>query len=509
MKASRLQFNRIPILLLLVILQVVWFVFLVLRLAGHFWWITLMLQLLSIVAVLIIVNKRNNPAFKLALVIPILAFPILGGFLYLLFGGRKPARRMRRKFDRSWKNASDTLVQDPETLQSLSCRDTMVFSQMRYMLNVFRFPVYRNTTVKYYESGEMNLPDILKALENARRYIFIEYFIIAEGVMWKRILDVLKEKALSGLDVRLIYDDLGSLDLISGNYRYELEKYNIKIAVFNPVVPFFTTTINHRDHRKIMIIDGHTGFTGGMNIADEYINDRKRFGYWKDSGIRLTGDAVYSLTVMFLTTWNALRGSNDNPADFKPARKVTGKTEQNIFIQPYSDSPLDSVYLSRNVYLNMINMAIDYVYVFTPYLIIDNELMTALCLAAERGVDLRIITPGIPDKKIVYYTAQSYYVQLIEAGVKIYRFSPGFLHAKCMVCDDKTALVGTVNMDYRSLYLNFECGVCIYGASVVKEIKADFEKTVEKSALIDKETLQRNYALRFVQSVLRLFAPIM
>lgn len=509
MKASRLQFNRIPLILSLVLLQVAWFVFLVLRLADHFWWITLLLQLLSIAAVLIIVNKRNNPAYKLALVIPILAFPILGGFLYLVFGGRKPARRMRRKFDRSWRNASETLVQDPETLESLSCRDPMVFSQVRYMLNVFGFPVYRNTAIKYYESGEKNLPDILEALENARRYIFIEYFIISEGVMWKKILDVLKVKALSGLDVRLIFDDLGSLNLLSGNYRHELEKYKIKSAVFNPVVPFFTTTINHRDHRKIMIVDGHTGFTGGMNIADEYINSRKRFGYWKDTGIRLTGNAVYSLTVMFLTTWNALRGCNDNPADFRPDRYVNDKPEPNIFIQPYSDTPLDSVYLSRNVYLNIINMAIDYVYVFTPYLIIDNELMTALCLAAERGVDLRIITPGIPDKKIVYYTAQSYYMQLIEAGVRIYRFTPGFLHAKCMICDDKIALVGTVNMDYRSLYLNFECGVYIFGEVAVKKMKTDFEKTMEKSEAIEKETLQRNYALRFAQSVLRLFAPIM
>jgi len=311
------------------------------------------------------------------------------------------------------------------------------------------------------------------------------------------------------VDVRLIYDDLGCLSLLPYGYRDELAGYKIKCEVFNPVVPLFTTVINHRDHRKILIVDGCIGFTGGINLADEYVNEHGRFGYWKDTGIRLKGDAVRSLTIMFLTTWNYLRKTDDDVTKPELVSCAGESFPDDGFVQPYADSPLDEEYLAENVYLNIINMAVGYVYLCTPYLIIDNELMTALCLASKRGVDVRIVTPGIPDKKIVFYATQSYYLQLIEAGVKIYRFTPGFLHAKCCVCDDKIATVGTVNMDYRSLYLNFECGVYLYKASAVGSVKEDFIETMERSMLIGEQEMRRTLPLRLVQSVLRLFAPML
>jgi cardiolipin synthase A/B len=505
----KLIFNRIIIVSILILVQMVWFSILLLKLSNHLWWINILLQLISFIALLVVINKNYNPAYKLAWAVPIIAFPILGGLLYMLIGGKKPARKMRRKMDESWKKVSQSLCQQEGVLKSIDGLDKIVRGQVEYIKNCSSYPVYSNTATKYYKSGEENFPDMLEALKNAKHYIFVEYYIIAEGTMWRQILTIMKEKAMAGLDVRLIYDDFGCMNLLPFNYKDELTKYNIKCEVFNPVVPFISAVMNHRDHRKIMLIDGYIGFTGGINLADEYINEIHRFGYWKDTGIRLMGEAVHNLTVMFLTTWNSLCKTDEDFQQFKPDYYFTGNFQKDGFIQPYGDTPLDEENVAEDVYLNIINTAVNYVYLFTPYLIIDNEMMTALCLAAKRGVDVRIVTPNIPDKKIVFYVTQSYYHHLVEAGIKIYQFEPGFLHAKCYVSDDKIATVGTINMDYRSLYLHFECGVYLYGASAVGTIKDDFIETIEKSILINEKLMRCRLPMRLFQSVLRLFAPLL
>lgn len=515
-KIKKILLSRIFIVGVLIIIQIIWFVNFMLNLTSESWWIQILMRGLSFFALIFVINRKDNPAYKLAWSVPILAFPIFGGLLYLMFGGKKPAIRMRTQIDHSWKRLSKEIAQDSTVLNTIESLDKKVRGQVGYIVNNSGYPVYENTQMKYYESGEVNFPDMIEALKSAEKFIFVEYFIIGEGRMWNEILEILKEKAMAGVDVRLIYDDFGCLTLLPYKYGEELAKYQIKCVVFNPVIPIFSTVMNHRDHRKIMVIDGTIGFTGGINLADEYINEKDRFGYWKDTGVRLIGDAVFSLTTMFLTTWNAFHASNDELIDFKPdpllVEKYRTKEKENEkfgFVQPYADSPLDEESVGENVYLNIINMAEEYVYICTPYLIIDNEMVTALCLASKRGVDVRIITPNIPDKKIVFAVTQSYYEQLVEAGIKVYQFEPGFLHAKSFICDDEIATIGTINMDYRSLYLHFECGVYLYRNDVIFDMKKDFIDTMEQSILMTEEKIRRKLPMRLFQSVLRLFAPMM
>ncbi|MDE7298387.1 MAG: cardiolipin synthase, partial [Lachnospiraceae bacterium] len=340
--------------------------------------------------------------------------------------------------------------------------------------------------------------------EKAEKFIFMEYFIIAEGRMWDTILEILKEKAAAGVDVRLLYDDVGCLRLLPFQYYETIRGFGIKCEAFNPFVPFVSTVMNNRDHRKILVIDGETGFTGGINLADEYINEKERFGYWKDTGIMLKGDAVWNLTVMFLQLWNALRPTDTDFDCFRPRARY----ETDGYVQPYGDSPLDFENVGENVYLNIINSAKDYVYIFTPYLISDSEMISALCLAAKRGVDVRIVTPHIPDKKFAFMLTQSYYEQLMDGGVKIFEFEPGFIHAKCFVSDDIVATVGTINLDYRSLYLHFECGVYLYRTSSVMDVKQDAIDTIARSIPVTRDMLKPVLQKVVLQAFLKLFAPL-
>ena len=349
-------------------------------------------------------------------------------------------------------------------------------------------------------------------LSQAKKYIFIEYFIINDGVMWRTILDILEKKAAEGVDVRLIYDGFGCLTTLPYKYDEEIRKKGIKCVIFNPFRPFLNIIQNNRDHRKLCIIDGWVGFTGGVNLADEYINQRERFGHWKDTAVMLKGEAVWNMTIMFLHMWDVILRSRE-PVDYTkylPHAIHKEEFEGSGFIQPFSDTPLDHEIVGENVYMNIINRAKHYVYICTPYLIIDNEMMTSLCLAAKSGIDVRIMTPGIPDKKMVFLLTQSYYQQLIEAGVKIYEYQPGFLHAKSFVCDDEVAVVGTINLDYRSLYLHFEDGVWMYKNDAIADIKRDFLDTLEYCNPVGVEFCTgRKLPVRIMQNILRLFAPML
>lgn len=330
--------------------------------------------------------------------------------------------------------------------------------------------------------------------------------------MWQSILEILEKKAAEGVDVRIIYDGFGCLTTLPNNYPQILKEKGIKSVIFQKFRPFVNVVQNNRDHRKLCIIDGYTGFTGGINLADEYINYKERFGYWKDTAVMLQGEAVANMTVMFLSMWSVLTREKAYPdyGRYMPHTYHPEPFEGKGYVQPFCDSPLDNEVIGENVYLNIISQAKKYVYICTPYLIVDNEMITALCLAAQRGVDVRITTPGIPDKKMVFLLTQSYYSQLIKNGVKIYEFSPGFLHAKSFVCDDQVAVVGTINLDYRSLYLHFEDGVWICNNDVVEDIYKDYTDTLKQCVPVSLDFCEnRSIAVRMGQSILRLFAPLL
>ena len=511
-KLLKLLFNRIFYVAFAMLIQLGWIFIMVLKIAAFSRYVDIFIEIVGVVLVLWIVNKEINPSYKLAWTMLILSLPILGVTLYFLFGKSRIASIMDQQFTKRIEESSELMQDDPETVSSLLERDPSAAMQSHYISSASHFPVHQNTSAEYFQVGDDMFPVLVKELKQAQKYIFIEYFIINDGVMWKTILDILEQKAAEGVDVRLIYDGFGCLTTLPHKYYEELRKKGIACQVFNPFRPILNIIQNNRDHRKLCIIDGWVGFTGGINLSDEYINQKERFGHWKDTAIMLKGEAVWNMTVMFLHMW-AVIGRTEEKIDYEVYLPHKNHQEQfvgNGFVQPFCDTPLDEEIVGENVYLNIINKARRYVYICTPYLIIDNEMMTALCLAAKNGVDVRIMTPGIPDKKLVFLLTQSYYRQLLENGVKIYEYQPGFLHAKTFVSDDEVAVVGTINLDYRSLYLHFEDGVWIYGNEVIWSMKEDFVQTLEYCHTVTLDSCKnRKIPVRIMQNVLRAFAPML
>ncbi len=492
--------------------QLGWLLLFFLKLAGYSRYISTALTILSTLIVLKIVNRKINPSYKLAWTMLILCLPIFGLVLYLVFGNSRIANYMQESFNEMLAKSSELLKPKEEVHEKLKEEDISACIQSDYIYRNAGYPVHGNTTAEYFQVGDDMFPVLVKELEQAKHYIFIEYFIIHDGVMWRTILDILEKKVKEGVDVRLIYDDMGCLTTLPHKYYETLRKKGIKCQVFNPFRPILNIIQNNRDHRKFCIIDGYVGFTGGVNLADEYINQKERFGHWKDTAVMLKGEAVWNMTAMFLHMWNVITNNQeDNSLEgYLPHVWHPEPFVGDGYVQPFCDSPLDNETVGENVYLNIINRARRYVYICTPYLVIDNEMMTALCLAAKSGVDVRLMTPGIPDKKLVFLLTQSYYEQLLEAGVKIYEYQPGFLHAKSFVCDDEIGVVGTINLDYRSLYLHFEDGVWIYRNRVIYDIRQDFTDTLDYCKPVTLEFCRgRNIVIRAMQSVMRLFAPMM
>ena len=481
------------------------------------WWMSqyavffyFLLVLLSLAMVLWVLGKSDNPSYKLAWIIAILILPVFGGVLYLMFGTNSVSHRLKRRMNQIIEEAAPHLEQNPQVTAELKALDGDVFGQSKYILNTASYPMYQKTTMEYYPLGEAKWIRLLEELEKAEHYIFMEYFILEDGIMWSSVLEILEQKAAEGLDVRVMYDDVGSLNTLPTHYDRQLEAKGIKAVVFNPFRAYLSVKLNNRDHRKIVVIDGHTGFTGGINLADEYINAYEKHGHWKDTAVMLKGEAVWNLTLMFLQLWNFSRPTDADYSCYMPHVYHPEEFESDGFVQPYGSTPLDPEPVGENVYMNIINKAEKYVYIATPYLIVDHELITALSLAAKSGVDVRIITPHIPDKWYVHLLTQSYYKELLLAGVKIYEYTPGFIHAKMFVSDDKVATVGTINMDYRSLYLHFECGVFMYRNRIVAEVYDDCIKTMEKSEQITlQKTKEISVIKRIVRSILRIFAPLM
>lgn len=511
-RVLKLLFNRIFYVTVALLAQLLWMFFILVRFVGYYRYASIALDVLMLLVVLWIVNKKINPSYKLAWTIVILCIPVFGILLYAVFGSSRIARDMAKKFQTILEATKEDVKEREDTRARLEAMDVSAAIQSRYIRDKAGYPVHENTGAEYFQVGDDMFPVLIRELNEAKHYIFIEYFIINDGVMWQTILDILEKKAAEGVDVRLIYDGFGCLTTLPNKYYETLRKKGIKCVVFNPFRPLLNVIQNNRDHRKLCIIDGHTGFTGGINLADEYINQKKRFGHWKDTAIMLKGEAVWNMTIMFLHMWHVITNKKEEGPyeNYYPYTYHPEPFAGDGFVQPFCDTPLDNETVGENVYLNIINRAKRYVYICTPYLIIDNEMVTALMLAAKSGIDVRIMTPGIPDKKMVFLLTQSYYEQLLEAGVKIYEYMPGFLHSKTFVCDDEIGVVGTINLDYRSLYLHFEDGVWMYRNSVIADIKKDFVDTMEYCNPISLEFCRsRKLPVRIMQNVLRLVAPML
>lgn len=505
-KVVRFIFSRVFVFSLLILLQVLFVLFLIFYLSRSAGVVYILLSLLSAVLVVWMYTRDGSPAYKLIWALVMLSLPVFGSVIYLLVDPRKVPRKTRRKLAACAKAVGGLRVQDAAVASRLESADGRLSRQADYIRATASAPVYENTQARYFELGERFFESLVEELKKARRFIFLEYFIVDDGEMWDAVFAVLREKAARGVDVRVIYDDIGTIMLLPKGFDGKLRQAGIRAAVFNRFKPGIFPIMNFRDHRKICVIDGNVGYTGGINIADEYINAFEKHGHWKDTAVMLRGRAVWSLTCAFLEMWSFV--TEDRPEFRRYAPDLSGKGGG--FIQPYADSPLDRYSVSENAYINMILRAEKYVYITTPYLILDNELATALCVAAQSGIDVRIITPGIPDKRLVYYVTQSFYGTLTAAGVKIYEYTPGFMHAKMFVSDDRAAIVGSANLDYRSLYMHFECCVAFYFSQVVLDVKRDIEKTLEKCTLITPEILSATPGyMRLLQKLLRIVAPLM
>ena len=465
---------------------------------------------LAILIVLIIVNKKDNPSYKLAWSVLILSIPVLGLVTYGLFGLPSLTKTKREAFQMVHEIAIFPLPGNQDVMERVANRSRGASKQVEYISKWSSYPIYEHTQSTYYSSGEKMFPAMLDDIKKAKEFIFMEFFILAPGYMLDTILDLLEQKVKEGVEVRFLYDDLGSVFTTEKNFYKEIQKRGIQCVKFNPLKPILSVVMNNRDHRKVLVVDGKVGYTGGINLADEYINRIERFGYWKDTGLRIEGPAVDNFTSMFLEMWDFSANTQENVKQYLFRYQEDNLPETDGFVLPYADSPMDHEKVGENVYLNIVNRAKDYIYIFTPYLIIDNEMMTALCNASKSGVDIHIVTPGIPDKKLVFWLTQSYYDQLIEAGVSIHEYTPGFIHAKVFVCDDVIATVGTINMDYRSLYLHYECGVWMFRTNAIEQIKRDALATIKESRTITLEQCtHRSWGEQTIRGILRLFAPLL
>lgn len=467
----------------------------------------LVFYLISMLVILIVLSRKENPSYKMVWIAIVSFVPVFGGVMYLLFGNKQIGRLSARKLLK-YRNAENREVfLDDRISHSASIEATgedQIKRLENYIYNTTLFPACQNTESMYFETGTEFRNDLLIKLENAKKFIFIEYFIIGEGRFLSDVRKILSKKAREGLDVRLIYDDMGSINSVSYRYDRDLEKDGIKTIKFNPLRLHVNPRLNFRDHRKIVVIDGDIGYTGGLNIADEYTNDEIRFSYWKDNAIRLSGSAVFSLTRLFLSMWDALKGIKEDVMLFRPGYLPPSDG----VVQVFGSNPFADIPVGENAYIEMVNSARRYLWITTPYLIPDDTMINALKNASLGGVDVRIITPSVPDKKQVHEVSRSNYKNLIEAGVKIYEYTPGFIHTKMFLSDDNRAIVGTTNMDYRSFYLHFELSVLFYSSSMCKSVKEDFLAIMDVSKRMKRDSHEKiNIIRRLFRYFYRMFSP--
>ena len=472
---------------------------------SYFKWLVLVQFVFTIIMILYLFNCSMDASAKLTWLFLIMLAPVPAS-IFLWFTQKNFGHRMVKERTAELIEATkDMLKQDKETLYAPELIESGTDDLCRYVNRSGCFPIYKNTSTTFFPSGEAKFEAMLEELKKAEKFIFLEYFIITEGFMWGSILKILADKAAQGVDVRVMYDGMCEISTLTADYPKRLAKLGIKCKPFSAIHPFLSSHYNYRDHRKILVIDGKVAFNGGVNLADEYINKEERFGHWKDTAVMVKGQAVESFTLMFLQMWNLTE------QDVKwDECKVEASAESDGYVMPYCDCPLDGERVGESVYMDILYRAKHYVHIMTPYLILDNELETALKYAAQRGVDVKIILPGIPDKKIAYSLAKSHYSQLVKYGVKIYEYDPGFVHAKIFVSDNEKAVVGTINLDYRSLYHHFECATYMYKTSCVSEIEADYQETLKKCSAVTNESIKNEKIFyKVFGAIVKILAPLM
>ncbi len=503
---KRLCFSAVCILL-----EIAFLMIMITRLNEYAEIVNLITRLFAGVLVLALYASDKTSSMKMPWIILILVFPIMGVTLYLLIGLNGGTRKMKERYADIDRKLLPLLPDNWEYLENIKNKIPKAGSISNYIQKNAHYPVYQNTDIIYYDEAVKGLEAQLVDISKAEKFIFMEYHAIEDANAWKKLQHVLVERVKAGVEVRVFYDDMGSIGFINTDFVKKMKHLGIQCRVFNPFIPGLNVFLNNRDHRKITVIDGKVAFTGGYNLANEYFNYTHPYGQWKDTGIRLEGEAVYSLTITFLEMWNAVNDKDNNDTDFnKYLIKSDYSAKQKGFVQPYADSPMDNEQVGEEVYISMVNKAEKYCWFISPYLIITDEMIHAMCLAAKRGVDVRIITPGIPDKKLVYGVTRSFYHGLVKHGVRIFEWTPGFCHAKMSVADDCMATCGTINLDYRSLYHHFENGCFIADNPVVISIKNDLEATMDESCEVtERYRAGRSAYLRLEQLFMRLFAGLL
>lgn len=471
--------------------------------------ITVLGMIFHVAVLLYIINKDEIPEFKLPWLILLLMLPVIGAFVFMLLSSTEKSKQAQKGYEDARRRIQP--YWQSECLERLKQADREAYAQAHYLCQATGMSCYDSGNVTYYETGEKFHQALLENLEQAEKFIFMEYFIIQDGTMWAPVHEILKKKAAEGIAVYLMYDDFGCMTTLPEHYYKQMEKEGIRCIPANKFTPVLSNIHNNRDHRKITVIDGKTGFTGGINLADEYINAVPKFGHWKDTAVKLEGKAVQNLTALFWLSWNV---QSKRPIEYEFAwymDKSLCAEKNGGAVIPYGDGP-KTFYpesIGKNVYLNMINAAKNYLYITTPYLICDHELMNALRLAAKKGVDVRIITPHIPDKKTIFLITRSSYERLILDGVRIYEYTPGFIHAKNFICDDRFAVCGTINLDYRSLVHHYECGVWMYHMECIRDMKKDFEETLRHSEQVDGSEARLKGWEKLLAEVMKVFSPLL
>ena len=465
---------------------------------------------LKFVFVVSIVGGERRMPTKTGWIIVILFAPVFGVPAYLAFGKGRPTRKMRERLERAREETDEKIR---ETLGERPPIQPTARAEMitAYIEKRAGYPCYTDGEIEYYKNGAELFEQMLTAIGSAEKFVLLEFFIIAQGEMWQAVLKSLLQATERGVQVRIIYDDFGCMMQLPPKYDKYLESLSphIKCLPFNKVVPLLALRMNNRDHRKILVVDGKIGFTGGVNIADEYIGKKRRFGVWKDTGVKLTGECVNSFTKAFFYLWNAFYKSKENAGAYFVKPTTVSIPQEKYCIQPYDDCPLDDENVAESVYADVIHRAKRYVYIFTPYLVLNGFLRDALCQASLRGVDVRIVTPAVPDKKIVYRLTRANYGALLNAGVRIFEYTDGFIHAKSIVSDDECAVVGTVNFDYRSLYHHFENAVYFTKKSAIERLKQDCEETFAVSRERTQENWKRSAVGKGIDSLLRVLETLL
>lgn len=504
----RILFGRTGIIILILIAQI-FLLFTVFRFVESLLPFTVAtLVAFSILMVVYVMNSEHNTNVQLSWIVLIMLLPGFGALFYIFIQTDLGHRTIKKRFKIIVKETQTEFVDQEDLMERLKTQDKGLYNLATYTGRAGGFPIYENSSTKYFPLGEDAFKEMLIQLESAEKFIFMEFFIVDEGYMWGKILKVLSDKVKEGVEVRFIYDGTCEFALLPRNYSKKLEALGIKCKVFAPIRPLLSTHYNYRDHRKILIVDGRVAFTGGINLADEYINKIEVYGHWKDTAIMIEGKSVESFTIMFLQMWNSREENRIYLTDLYKSKTLN--KEEKGYVLPFGDSPLDNDKVGQMIYMDILNRAEDYVYIMTPYLIIDGEMVTSLQFAARRGIDVRIIMPHIPDKKFVFAQSRSHYGELIRSGVKIYEYTPGFMHAKVFLSDNIKAVVGTINLDYRSLYHHFECGLYMEEVSAIDQIKSDFINTLQQSQRVTLEDIKNyNVFMRIAGRALKLFAPLM